>query len=132
MYWVATYKDGSTLNSQKGCKYQDIDRSLLSHFSLVGDRNTIYTLWLDPGQRLIYRRRVFTTGDTEQVWHLMGWQQTITVAARGPSGGPVILAQENVQSIAYISDDGLRVNLAGKFREDHPLFYGVVIHPEEL
>lgn len=119
MQWVASYKDKTYLKSSEGAAYRDIDREKLERFSLISDdQRVIYTLWLDPGQCLIYRRRVFKTVQSETVWYLVGWQQTIQ--------------GRNVQSIAYLSEDGLRVNLAGKFREDHPLFYSVEYIPEEL
>ena len=71
--------------------------------------NTILELHLEPGQRLIYRRRhAQTIGKPLITVTIVGWQQTI--------------AGQNVQSIAYVFEDG-RIELAGRWKEDHPWFY---------
>jgi len=35
-----------------------------------------------------------------------------------------------VQSIAYVFEDG-RIEMAGRFREDHPWFYSIVLTDKE-
>lgn len=95
--------------------YSDIDRENLSEFHVVDlDREgeTVYALALDPGDRLIYRKRHQTRGDGELIGtiFMVGWQRTI--------------AGENVQSIGWIFPNGSIIQ-TGKFQEDHRIFYGV-------
>lgn len=124
MQWVAYYNDGTHLRQydDDGAenKYADIDRSKLDSFALYDRPATrkLLHLHLEPDQRLIYRRRVEKTvgADTDVVCYMIGWQQTI--------------AGENVQSIAYVFDD--TVELAGRWRDDHPWFYSVQPVPEEV
>ncbi len=121
--WKATYKDGSTFSqydeNSREYSYEQIDKSRLESFTLYKeDGATVITLHIDPGQRLIYRRRVeMSPGlSTTLICHLVGWQENIN--------------GRNVQSIAYCFEDG-RIELAGQFRNNHPWFYAPIIHPEE-
>ncbi len=151
MQWVAYYDDGTHLRQYKDDgsenKYADIDRSKLASFALYDGgaivnrddylklRNDVAItpgadpgvyelatrkllhLHLEPGQRLIYRRRVEqTVGGPATVCYMIGWQQTII--------------GENIQSIAYVFENGT-IELAGKWREDHPWFYSVQAVPSE-
>jgi len=121
MQWEARYNDAS-LHQFNGDgsenKYADIDRNRLLSFVLYGDDGKpVFELFLDPGQRLIYRRRVRKSpGLADIIIYLVGWQMTV--------GG------ENVQSIAYVSEDG-QVALAGRWRDDHPWFYSIQAVPSE-
>lgn len=116
--WLAVYQDGSVLQqfgedgSQNG--YGAINREKLSEFHMI-DSSTgkaVFSMTLEPGQRLIYRKRVSMSegGPPNWVIYLVGWQQTV-------SG-------KNVQSLNWIFPNGQIVN-TGKFRENHPVFYGV-------
>lgn len=116
--WAAKYRDGSVVNqfdpdgkevsTDNLVKREDIESFALWDYET---RKPILTLHLDPGQKLIYRRRCWQhPGDEKpfQVVYLVGWRRTI--------------AGECVQSIAYVFEDTGRVELAGRFRENHPLF----------
>ena len=117
--WVAVYTDGTRF-----CRDQDgvtvsseqIDRHRLASFILLDENNKpIITQHLDCGQRLIYRRRVDKRpGRADIVCHLIGWQQTV--------------GDTNIQHVAYVFEEYVpRIELAGRFRDDHPWFYA--IHP---
>jgi hypothetical protein len=132
--WVAVYSDGSTLSQYNGDgsenKYADIDRPRLVEFRLMeierldeqerpvffdGRPHVLrHALILDPGQRLIYRRRtqIQVSGKT-RVFHLVGWQMTVE--------------GHNVQSITYVPDcEGCNATIAaGRFREDGPLLSSI-------
>ncbi len=133
MQWVAYYNDDTHLrqydDAGKENKYADIDRTRLSSFALYdGGRpdehyetatRKILHLHLDNDQRLIYRRRVERSvgSDAPIVCYLVGWQQTIE--------------GRNVQSIAYVFEDGT-VEVAGRWRDGgHPWFYSVAPVPSE-
>ncbi|KKN28238.1 hypothetical protein LCGC14_0856480 [marine sediment metagenome] len=130
--WVAVYNDGTVLPQRNGDgsenRYGDIDRSNLVEFHLYerngnGRGRLRYALYLDPGQRLIWRRRVVMRADSEGktisevAFHLAGWQMTV--------------GKQNVQSIAYVPEEAPHTFMAGRFREDHPLFYAAIAHPNE-
>jgi len=107
--WVAKYRDGQFVTQHKGngemMSADNVDRKLVESFSLLNGEKIIFTLHLDPGQRLIYRRRVEqNVGGEQKVCHLVGWRGDIA------------------QSICYVFEDG-QVEMAGAFREDHPWFY---------
>ena len=137
--WAAAYNDATTLYQYNDDgtenKYQDIDRDKLVEFTLlrvpevyIGDGTTAtkpdlthppfpvrFSLWLETGQQLIYRRRT-QMGRKITVIHLVGWQQKI--------------AGQIVQSISYVPDceECFAVICAGKFHEDQsamvaPEFY---------
>ena len=121
--WKASYKDGNTIaqfdeNGEERSYLNHLDWDKLESFSLLDGEKPILTLHLEEGQRLIYRRRVEMSpgSGTTGVCHLLGWQKTVN--------------GENVQSIAYVFEDG-RIELAGKFRKDHPWFYPPVAVEKE-
>ena len=79
-YWVAIYKDGSTLDSREK-KYTDIDRSKLIAIDVIRDEQPT-RLHLGPGKKLIMRRKgifdiISRTGEGTQrkfgVW-AVGWE----------------------------------------------------------
>jgi len=106
--WKANYDDGSFLKQYNADgsenKYTDIDRSRLVSFELLSDDVVVFRLFLEEGQRLIFRRRIVKTLDNKlkHMIYLVGWQQTIN--------------GKNVQSISYIFDDGLIV-MAGNWKD---------------
>ena len=112
--WVAWYNDGTFLEqgSYQDSKfdYAAIDRNKLAAFEIreIENKKTIFKLHLEPGQRLIYRRRVwqdFNTGQIIGYVYMVGWQQTIE--------------GRNIQAIAHILPDG-HVELAGKWSGGEP------------
>ncbi len=123
MKWIARYNDGEILEQYKPDgnenRYADIDRSKLVSFVLLDDEdNHVFELHLDPGQRLIYRRRVRQAcGEPPFVVYMVGWQMTV--------------AGKNVQSIVYISEDK-EIHMAGAWKEDHPWFYSIQPVPCEV
>lgn len=115
--WAAKYDDDTIVDQFKDgveLSYDNLkDRERIVSFALwnFDTRKAVFTLHLDPGQKLIYRRRNWQHGGEDkpfQVVYLVGWRRTI-------SG-------ECVQSIAYVFEDTGRVELAGRFRDDHPIF----------
>ena len=123
IYWKANYTNGTSLCQfeEDGTenKYPDIDRYKLASFEIrkaaageLLDR-LFFKMYLEPGRRLIYRRRVrekmrfgktkpeLVKGSTETIY-LVGWQATI--------GG------RSVQDIVYVFEDG-HVELAGKWMD---------------
>lgn len=122
MQWIATYTDGSTLSqyNEDGSEnaYKDIDRERLHSFALLtAEGRTVLVLMLDPGQRLIYRKRHrIVMGVSHHVIWLVGWQQTI--------------AGQNVQSIAYVGETG-SIILGGKFKDNDPWMRQVELFPFE-
>jgi len=125
--WAAKYRDGSVVD-QFGPDGKEVStdalprREEIESFGLwdFETRRPVLTLHLDPGQKLIYRRRCWQrVGEAKpyQVVHLVGWRRTV--------------AGECIQSIAYVFEDTGRVELAGRFREDHPLFDSPKLRPFE-
>lgn len=127
IYWAAKYRDGLTINQfgQDGKEVSTdnlLKREELEAFALwdYETRKPVLTLHLDPGQKLIYRRRCWQRmGEDKpyQVVYLVGWRRTI--------------AGECVQSIAYVFEADGRVELAGRFRENHPIFDSPKLRPFE-
>jgi len=124
--WVARYDDGTVIDqfdNGRERSYDELkDRDRIASFGLwdFETRRTLITLHLDPGQKLIYRRRCWQHPGEEkpfQVVYLVGWRRTI-------SG-------ESIQSIAYVFEDTGRVELAGRFRENHPIFDSPKLRPFE-
>ena len=124
MQWLATYTDGTTLGQYNGdgVEYssEHIDRSKLASFALIGEAGDKFLQFhLEPGQRLIYRRRIEqSVGGSPTICYLAGWQQTIH--------------GQNVQSIWYVFDEGARLESAGRFDETHPWFYPIDLVPCEI
>lgn len=121
--WIAAYRDGTTIshiNDGKEVSADAIDRERVQTFMLFNilTKKAILTLHLDQEQKFIYRRRTEISPNRQPiVCHLVGWRKTIN--------------NECVQSIAYCFEDD-RIELAGKFREDHPWFYSPKLRATEL
>lgn len=125
--WAARYRDGQVINQFQPdgteISYDNLPRRHDIRSFALWDRDTrkpVLTLHLDPGQRLIYRRRCWQRQGEEKphrVVYLVGWRRT--------------LAGESVQAIAYVFEEDGRVELAGRFREDHPVFDSPKLRPFE-
>ena len=127
--WCAKYSDGTVVNQYdaegKERSYEQLDHASVVAFGLYDQesRRPLLTLHLDPGQRLIYRRRVEMkqTGDraaaVNEVCYLVGWRRTV--------------AGECIQSIAYVFASTGRIEMAGKFDERHAWFYSPTLRPFE-
>lgn len=124
--WIVVYEDGGILyqyeEDGKENLYADIDRERRVAEFHLRDRSTgkiVLAYALEPGQRLIYRKRHSMSGVTgEKNWtiHLVGWQQTID--------------GKNIQNISWVFPDGSIIN-TGRFRDNHPIFYSVELLPFE-
>ena len=120
--WIAQYNDGEFLPQyewSKGSiikenKYGDIDRKRLIAFELVAKDRDNFCIWLEPGQRLIYRRRSQLNVSMNQtvVFHLVGWQHTIN--------------GQNIQSMLLIHPSG-DIEMIGKWKEDHVLYCAPIL-----
>jgi|SRR6266849_1935481 len=118
--WKAIYNDNTFYESSDtpGAKdYDKIDRSKLSAFEIFDSdtKKLIYRLVLEPGQRLIYRKRGwqdFYTSEKLLEIYMVGWQQTVN--------------GRNIQSISHIFPDG-HVEQSGKWvsfeRENNSIKY---------
>lgn len=119
--WRATYSDGTTLEQTTPnglVSADDIDRRKVVSMTLLRDSSVVVTLHLDPGQKLIYRKRINKCiGAEDEVCHILGWRQNVN--------------SEIVQSICYYFEDG-RIELAGQFRENHPWFYSPTLREFEV
>lgn len=124
--WLAVYKDGSRV-AHVGVDGKEISydalpaRDEIETFALFDKANgkAIVSLHLEPGQKLIYRRRVaIKPGGPQEVCYLVGWRRTV--------GG------ECIQSIAYVFEATGRIELAGAFNEKHPWFYSPALRPCEV
>jgi len=124
--WLAIYKNGDRI-AQVGPDGKDIsydalpNRDQISDFALYdhSTKKAILTLHLEPGQRLIYRRRVAkSAGGKDEVCCLAGWRRTV--------------AGECIQSIAYVFESTGRIEMAGAFNEKHPWFYSPVLRDFEV
>ena len=105
-------------------KLAELPRNGLVAFALLNrSARIIYVQHLEPGMRLIYRRRSALQYNPKRgqqmtrVCHLIGWQKEI----RG----------RNVQHIAYCFEDG-PIEMAGRFRENHRFFYSVNLQDFDL
>lgn len=132
--WTAKYKDGTIVSQfdKEGLEIssEKVDRDKVEAFALYDPHDvdpktkklgkSVLTVHLEGEKKLIYRRRVeMNTAQKEpvEVCHLVGWRETVNGKCE--------------QSIAYVFENSERIELAGKFREDHPWFYKVELRPFE-
>ena len=116
--WKAIYTDGSELPqfNEDGTenKYKDINRSKLSKFVLLVDKNPKIVVHLDSNKKLIYRRRVAIrmVGNlkNQEAVYLVGWQENKNGI--------------NTQMICFLFEDG-HVEVVDRFYENHPWLYSV-------
>jgi hypothetical protein len=106
--WTAFYSDSTELKqfNEDGSKngYPDIDRSKLAAFGILKNNNLIYRVFLDPSQKLIYRRRPtgnFQTGELTSELILVGTSKKVNGV--------------DVQNIAYIDVASGLIQVAGKW-----------------
>lgn len=122
-HWVVKYIDGTSLRQtdpQTGIThaYKDIDRDRLFAFEMWDGDLRMLLIRFKKGQRLIWRRRVEMTPEgVVETCHIIGKQETV--------GG------KNYQGIIGLFESDGRIEVAGKFEENHPWFFPVKIHQEE-
>ncbi len=101
MLWRAVYQDGTVLDQYNGegkpNGYENIEREKLSQFQLLKNGKVFFSLILEQGQRLIFRRRVFKKIKETHHIFLVGWQK------------------DGQQAISYLFEDG-SVIMAGKWK----------------
>ena len=124
--FTVNYKNGDKVQLSDHMSWDDVNHEDVAGMTVRINRSELFTLHLEPGQRLIYRRRgVDTIGvkaekNIHPVIYLIGWRQKINGV--------------DAQSITYICDwegRGFQIHQAGKFRENHPWFYAPAIHKHE-
>ncbi len=105
--WIAFYSDGTTLE-QGPNQYEKIDRSRLAAFGIERDSILHYRLFLEEGQKLIYRHkgRIEIQPSTESQkqlpgYFMIGYQENIKGVNR--------------QCITYIDEETGLIQTAGKF-----------------
>ena len=110
--WEATYRDGTIVKQHvegQEISSEQIDRLKVGQISIKNGDVDIFTLHIDEGKKLIYRRRTeMNSGGYVSVCHVVGWRQKIH--------------DVYVQSIIYCFEDG-KIEVAGDFIENHPWFY---------
>ena len=124
MEWKAIYRDGSSLSQfnpdRTENKYTSIDRANLSQFHVMRNGEPVVIIHIQPGQQLIYRRRVAMHltkfGRSDEAVYLVGWQENRNGT--------------NVQMLCAVFEDG-HIEVTDRFRADHPWFYQVNFLPEE-
>lgn len=118
----AHYNDGSTLTedpTKEFANYSNINRHKLVMFELFNIENNqpVLKIKIDPGQRLIWRRRkAIEPGGDEKTVHIVGKQQTIN--------------GKNYQGIALLYDDGTS-EFFDKFNPKHPWLHPVILTDQE-
>lgn len=120
--WLATYNDGTKLAQidADGTKhnYIDIDRSKLAFFEIWDGSAMRVRIKFEPGQQLIWRRRVaMTASGISEVCHIVGKKET--------TGG------KTYQGIVGLFENDGRIEIADKFSSNHPWFYEPDYLPEE-
>jgi hypothetical protein len=107
--WIAHHSDGSFIEQIEGTdQYSKINREILSAFSLLKDDKLHYRLFLEEGQRLIYRhvasKSVSLTGKGETYvpgYYMIGYQEKVN--------------GKNRQCITYVDEVTGLIQTAGKF-----------------
>jgi hypothetical protein len=121
--WRAYYRDGRIVKQHQDGKelsYENLERDQVIGFALFEQQTEqqIFKLHLDPDQKLIYRRRTWMrVGERTEVCHLVGWRRNIN--------------GESVQAISYVFQSDGRIEMAGRFRENHPVFDSPVLRDFE-
>lgn len=125
--FTVIYKNGDMVTLNDKTSWDHVDHDNIKAMRVSIKKSQLFTLHLEEGQKLIYRRRgLATTGVPEEksphpIIYIIGWRQKI--------GG------QDVQSITYICDwvgRGFQIHQAGKFDEKHPWFYAPALHKHEV
>lgn len=115
--WEADYGESSlTQYNEDGTenKYTDIIRHSLKRFILQDERGVRFVLNLDPGKRLVYRRRVSMNlmSKVKDTIHIFGYQEHIRNGF-------------NKQVIFFYFESTGRLEITDGFKEGHRWFYPV-------
>lgn len=117
-HWIAYYLDGTSLEQYSNGlenSSEKIDRKKLRIFKLFDSSGiAVLTQNFEPGQRLIFRRRVeLSPGQDSRTSYLLGWQK------------------EGFQHISVLFEDGRVENIAS-FQNDNPKFSAIEWLPCEF
>lgn len=120
--WKADYGDSClTQYNEDGTenKYGDIDRQSLKRFILMDGDKVRFILHVDPGKRLIYRRRtaIDVMSRVQEVVYIIGYQENIQ--------------GYNKQALNFYFESTGHVETMDRFKEEHRWFYPVQFLPEE-
>jgi hypothetical protein len=109
--WEAEYNDGTSLK-QAGNAYHDIDQSRLRAFLLVEGETPRLRIEFNPGERLVWRRRVERSldGSDLRVCHIVGKRVAVADGLE-------------VSSVACIFEDTGELLTADGFDDNHPWLY---------
>lgn len=119
--WRANYNDSTSLRQidPDGTKhaYADIDRTKLVSFELLEGENVVLSVPFDPGEKLIWRRRVeMNSAGVVATVHIIGKQATVD--------------GQNRQVVFGLHPDG-HVDVSDKWDDAHPWYFPVQIHTHE-
>lgn len=119
--WFVIYRDGTIVHQvdpDTGEKhgYEDIDREQLAAFFLYdweADR-VVIRMNFEPGQKLIWRRRVEMDGSgaVTEVCHIIGKME--------------VRDGKKYEGILGLFSSDERIEVTGRFEENHPWFYPVI------
>jgi len=125
--FIVNYNNGDSVTLSDHMSWDNVNHEDVSGMTVKIKNSQLFSLHLELGQKLIYRRRgVATTGvppekEKNPVIYLVGWRQKIN--------------GKDVQSITYIchwEGRGFQIHQAGKFDEKHPWFYAPALHKHEV
>ena len=113
--WKATYEDGTEV-----CQFQpdglevstdSVSRNHVRSMVLSKGGVPVVTLDIEPGQKLVYRRRteMIPGKNVTEICHILGWRQR----------------QEDqiVSRVLFYFESDDRIEEIDGFREDHPWYY---------
>jgi hypothetical protein len=118
--WFALLRDGQTVQQFENGKEQSSEVLYgkdLSYFALLSNGQPVHIQYIDPGYRLIYRRRVQKKPECpDLVCHLVGLTKQI--------------GEETVQHVSFVFENG-PTHCIGQYQSNHPWFYPVIPVPRE-
>lgn len=121
--WTADYGNTSLPQyNEDGTenKYSDIDRQSLKRFILIDEDKVVrFVLHVDPGKRLIYRRRtaIDVMSRVKNTVYIIGYQENIQ--------------GYNKQAINFYFEESGHIETMDRFKEGTEWFYPVIFLPEE-
>jgi len=77
VYWIACYKNGSSIKQDESQNYDNLDRNNLEAFILMFEDKPVLTIWLDNKQLIWRLRREIKPGLGEIRVHLVGWREQV-------------------------------------------------------
>jgi len=128
--WIANFNDNTCIfqidpNTSLSTSIEKLPRNGLKSIVLVRGAVPILTQHYEPGQRVIYRRRIKQRNDGEilEVCHILGWQKTISRDDSEP---------EIVQHMMYVFEKSGKIESCSSFKLNHPWFDPIQPVPADL